>query len=373
MSLKGPAPSILPPLSKLAEGDRGRGDSCVQAVMRWRWGPAKGGACICHCASATCGCRCSTYGRRMRQLCAAELKPLLPSPACKAPALSGWALCPQSRPPRSCSICVCSWLGRSRSHCHSRNPQSESHRVSVQTTHEWPSPSPPVRGRGRLHGWGLCFSCISAALLFPRLDHHRGPSLPHDAPLLEPYPARQHQVGLSEGVCVCLCTGWLTTATPPPPTFTRMHSVCQRTPGASLLESGDAIALGTPTPGRVQCSGTQPGSPCQPAWMEPCEPGHTTCLSLGSHFCGWEESRACPRLSGPCWLRRLPQKAGRGGLMGPGGRSRLASGTAGRRDSRCRLDLVSLPLASVLLCRLMSRKALHGGTVGSCSVTPTWV
>lgn len=283
------------------------------------------------------------------------------------------ALCPQSRPPRSCSICVCSWLGRSRSHCHSRNPQSESHRVSVQTTHEWPSPSPPVLGRGRLHGWGLCFSCISAALLFPRLDHHRGPSLPHDAPLLEPYPPRQHQVGLSEGVCVCLCTGWLTTATPPPPTFTRMHSVCQRTPRASLLESGDAIALGTPTPGRVQCSGTQPGSPCQPAWMEPCEPGHTTCLSLGSHFCGWEESRACPRLSGPCWLRRLLQKAGRGGLMGPGGRSRLASGTAGRRDSRCRLDLVSLPLASVLLCRLMSRKALHGGTVGSRSVTPTWV
>lgn len=59
--------------------------------------------------------------------------------------------------------------------------------------------------------------------------------------------------------------------------------------------------------------------------------------------------------------------------MGPGGRSRLASGTAGCRDSRCRLHPVSLPLASVLLDWLVSRKALHGGTVGSSSFKLTWV
>lgn len=69
----------------------------------------------------------------------------------------------RSRSPRGCSICVCSWLGSSRSHRHSRNPQSESHRVSIQTTHECPSPSPwslgvrvCIAGRGGLAG-GFAF------------------------------------------------------------------------------------------------------------------------------------------------------------------------------------------------------------------------
>lgn len=74
-------------------------------------------------------------------------------------------------------------------------------------------PFPLVLGHEGLHcwtrgsGWGLCFSrfspgmltSVSDPLLSPRLDHRRGPPLPHNAPLLEPHPARQHQVSLAQG------------------------------------------------------------------------------------------------------------------------------------------------------------------------------
>lgn len=179
---------------------------------------------------------------------------LPPSPACEAPAVS---LSPRlqhlrlqlAREQQESSSQPESPVGESQS------LHSDSSRVSL--------PFPLVLGHEGLHcwtrgsGWGLCFSrfspgmltSVSDPLLSPRLDHHRGPPLPHNAPLLEPHPARRHQVSLSGWACACLFTGWLTTATPPPPTSTHMHDACQRTPGASLLERGDAIALGTPTPG----------------------------------------------------------------------------------------------------------------------------
>lgn len=105
-----------------------------------------------------------------------------------------------SRSPR-CRSCVCSWLGRSRSPRHSR---IRSGRVTVS---DYSGVSPPSRPGSALRDEGVCLGLALPALArtltacdalpFRRLDHRRGPPLPHPAPLLEPHPARRHQVGPS--------------------------------------------------------------------------------------------------------------------------------------------------------------------------------
>lgn len=120
-----------------------------------------------------------------------------------------------------------------------------------------------VVGRGGLAGGSVFLLRVTwnpdkgpVPLLSPSLDHHRGPVLPHDAPLPEQHQARQHQVSpwghtaprrpcvrMCVRVHACACAGvymcaraplQLTTVRCPPPAITGHHGQLPFLPSGEL-------------------------------------------------------------------------------------------------------------------------------------------